>query len=91
MRLLLLPFLLSASLLAATSSSDRARLDRVEYTLKLQDETNDYMLNLYNDSVATNTSQNDTILYLLETNSRLQARIIKLEQQTKALEKRVRP
>lgn len=81
---LLLPFLLlTASVFAATSNSDRMRLDKIEQTLALQENANEFNLQLHSTSTKTDKNQNDAI-------AELQEKVTKLEKQIKILEKRIK-
>lgn len=83
MKLLLAFLLLTASVFAATSNSDRIRLDKIEQTLALQEKANEFNLQLHNTPTKTDENQNDAI-------AELQEKITKLEKQIKILEKRIK-
>lgn len=83
MKLLLAFLLLTASVFAATSNSDRIRLYKIEQTLALQEKANEFNLQLHNTSTKTDENQNDAI-------AELQEKITKLEKQIKILEKRIK-
>jgi peptidoglycan hydrolase CwlO-like protein len=83
MKLLITFLLLTASVFAATSSSDRMRLDKIEQTLALQENANAFNLQLHNTSTKTDENQNDAI-------AELQEKVTKLEKQIKILEKRIK-
>ena len=80
MKLLLTFLLVTVSVFAATSNSDRVRLDKIEQTLALQENANEFNLQLHNTSTKTDENQNDAI-------AELQEKITKLEKQIKTLEK----
>ena len=83
MKFLLTFLLLTASVFAATSNSDRMRLDKIEQTLALQENANEFNLQLHSTSTKTDENQNDAI-------AELQEKITKLEKQIKILEKRIK-
>ena len=83
MKLLLAFLLLTASVFAATSNSDRIRLDKIEQILALQEKANEFNPQLHNTSTKTDENQNDAI-------AELQEKITKLEKQIKILEKRIK-
>ena len=83
MKLILTSLLLTVSVFAATSNSDRIRLDKIEQTLALQEKANEFNLQLHNTSTKTDENQNDAI-------AELQEKITKLEKQIKILEKRIK-
>lgn len=83
MKLLLSFLLVTASLFAATSNSDRMRLDKIEQTLALQENANEFNLQLHSTATKTDENQNDAI-------AELQEKVTKLEKQIKILEKRIK-
>lgn len=83
MKLLLTFLLLTASVFAAASNSDRMRLDKIEQTLALQENANEFNLQLHSTATKTDENQNDAI-------AELQEKVTKLEKQIKILEKRIK-
>lgn len=97
MKLLLILLILTASLFAATQSSDKVIIDDTASKVRIlnafmwkqtevnsnQEKANEFNLQLHSTSTKTDENQNDAI-------AELQEKITKLEKQIKILEKRIK-